>query len=270
MEEFIRKIFEDEPEFGEIHIKYLKESSKRKTEHLKEFYSDIERKLNKLLDDSSIITDQPDLVICNTKYNLCIEEYIFFYQTGNLSYLTGPLLTLYYKTGIILDIKTYIKDLSGSKFLKKYLFDDTVNCSKQFLEELLPKSKILCYGSRNLNIYLDKYGVGLVTQFKIYDDFNDINKGEFHGFPKGKVHGLTSMVMIGYKIIDEKIYYLLQTSKKSRLFIEIDEEYLIRSGATVYFIKKLNESFENLPKITGKFFNIEYLDKPDGLFDNEI
>jgi len=71
------------------------------------------------------------------------------------------------------------------------------------------------------------------------------------------------MALISYKIVDGSKYYLLQNCYKS--FIEVDERYLIRSSATVYFVKSFKNG--NLPELKDKSINIEGLDSPDGYFN---
>lgn len=266
--EFIKNIFVDDPEFGNLHIKYLQNPQKRNNEHLKKYYANIELKINKLLDNTSIVTDQPNnLKLDIPDYKLVTNNFIYPYQNKEFSYLTGPILVYYYKTGTVIDIKRYIREHFNNELLKRYLFDETVECSKQLLERLLPGSKVFCYGSRDLDRYLDKYGVAIVSQFKIYDDYKDTHITQYNGKPQGKSYEQTSMAMIGYKIADDKKYYLLQTSWICKPFIEVDEEYLIRSSATVYFVKNVENEKGSLPKATGTYLNLEELDKPDGYFN---
>jgi hypothetical protein len=266
--DLVEKLFTEFPEFGKLHLKYLQNPEKRNTEYLKNYYDNVELKLNTLSNESSIVTDKPDKLVDNvnlSEFTLVAKELVYPYQNTEFSYLTGPLLTYFYKTGSFIDVKAYVNKHFDKDTLKRYLFKETVECSKNLLENMLPESKILCCGSRDLDSYLDKYGVALVSQFKVRDDFKDPNITKYEGSPKGEQYEQTSMAMIGYRVDNDKKYYLLQTSWILKPFIVVEEEYLIRSSATVYFVKKLIQT--PLPYIEGKYFNLENLDKPDGYFN---
>lgn len=138
---FVRKIFEDDPELGEIPIKYLQDSTKRKTEYLIKYYDDVENKLSNKLDSCSIIKQKGTRFFDVNKFpNYEVPDFIYIYSNKYLSYLTGPLLVYFYKTGFMLDIKTYIKDNFTPRLLERFLFKENVECSKLLLERLLCES----------------------------------------------------------------------------------------------------------------------------------
>eukprot|EP00039_Didymoeca_costata_P025900 m.14497 g.14497 ORF g.14497 m.14497 type:complete len:110 (-) comp5110_c0_seq2:152-481(-) len=81
--------------------------------------------------------------------------------------------------------------------------------------------------------------------------------------PSGEVQGIHAMVLIGARKSEGKHYFLLQNWWKTKQFVEVDEEYLEYSQATVYFIKTPQTAIPSkLPVNSGHFFETA-VDKPE-------
>eukprot|EP01125_Pyxidicula_operculata_P015868 TRINITY_DN5406_c0_g1_i11.p1 TRINITY_DN5406_c0_g1~~TRINITY_DN5406_c0_g1_i11.p1 ORF type:complete len:194 (-),score=38.44 TRINITY_DN5406_c0_g1_i11:138-719(-) len=171
----------------------------------------------------------------------------------------------------MIDIKETIKSNFTSEGLKHYIFDDK-GCSATFFDSILqPDSTIKSFGILEDNY--TKYGVGLVSRFSVYEDFQNLEVHHHYGERSGKYIGLHSMALVGFrKDKDDKVYYLLQNWWKEKQFVEIDEEYLMRCGGTVSFIvTPQNEIPIEFPKQSGKYFELlAHIDKPDDTARNEL
>lgn len=96
----------------------------------------------------------------------------------------------------------------------------------------------------------ERYGPGLVSGFKVFDDFLTEGKYSYIGQPHGhryrprdrisdEVGGYTethSMVAVGYREANGTKYFLLQNWWQNKQFVEVDKEYLTRCGGVMYFI----------------------------------
>jgi hypothetical protein len=74
------------------------------------------------------------------------------------------------------------------------------------------------------------------------------------------------MALVGHRqAADGRQFFLLQNWWKLKQFVEVDYEYLEKSGATVYFIKTpQTEIPKAFPQLAGRFFELEAIDKPEG------
>jgi hypothetical protein len=75
------------------------------------------------------------------------------------------------------------------------------------------------------------------------------------------------MVLIGHRLEGDNDIYLLQNWWKSRQFVEVDHNYLIRCNATAYFVKTDQTSIPDKFKTTGPcvYAENENLDKEEGV-----
>lgn len=80
------------------------------------------------------------------------------------------------------------------------------------------------------------------------------------------LEGYHAMVLVGYREDKEKRHFLLQNWWHKKQFVEVDEDYLVASAALITFIQtpqtKIPESFAISH---GKYFELEAIDKPEGI-----
>jgi hypothetical protein len=170
----------------------------------------------------------------------------------------------------MIDISKLIRDTFTQKELEHHIFDDDGGSSVDMLKRILERgSMITAVGPtpQLLCDYIKGYGPGLVSCFEVYDDFN---RGDIHshvGAPVGEFKGLHAMVMIGYRVAVDtgKTFFLLQNWWKTKQFVEVDEEYLKRCGAVMYFVETPQTKIPSeFPINMGKFLENENdLDKPE-------
>jgi hypothetical protein len=75
------------------------------------------------------------------------------------------------------------------------------------------------------------------------------------------------MVLVGHRKDDDgKQFFLIQNWWHKKQFIEVDEEYLIASGALITFVKTPQNGIPASFAIShGKYFELEMIDKPEGI-----
>ena len=72
------------------------------------------------------------------------------------------------------------------------------------------------------------------------------------------------MNLIGYRIENNKYYYLLQNWWKNKQFIEVDSDYMQSCNAIVTFVKTIqNEISLNFPLNFGKYGENNNIDLQD-------
>jgi len=91
--------------------------------------------------------------------------------------------------------------------------------------------------------------------------FEDPNRRHYHGVPNTDGYkGLHAMALVGHRQKNGLQYFLLQNWWKTKQFIEVDTDYLERSGATVYFVKTPQTQIPNtFPTHSGRYFELDIL-----------
>lgn len=122
----------------------------------------------------------------------------------------------------MIDISKLIRETFTAERLENHIFKDCGGSSSIVLEFILMEdSKI--FAIDNLVDNLERYGPGLVSFFKVHEDFQNKHKFSYVGIPEGKIIGLHAMVLIGHrKGMDVKVFYLLQNWWKEKQFVEVD------------------------------------------------
>jgi hypothetical protein len=138
------------------------------------------------------------------------------WQQSRLCYMHAPVVLQYYaiwhslllkgdqssKHGVI-DVARLIAEHFSSKQLEQHVFDDSGGSSKQFLEAILaPGSILTATDPTRFTEYLSLYGPGLVSNFKVFDDFKDETVHKHHGVPAGHCSGQHAMVLVGVRTDD--------------------------------------------------------------------
>lgn len=198
------------------------------------------------------------------------------YQESGLCYLHAPTIVQTYniinstkdatKTSV-LDIAKYIMTYFTAEQLHKHIFDNKGGSSELFLENILTKGSntIASLSAKSVIKNFESYGPGLVSSFKVYNDFLDEKMKHHCGEPKGEYKGLHSMVMVGWKKEGEKIFILLQNWWKEKQFVEVDSEYFNKCGPITYFITtpqdKIPDKFNSLDGIFHELFRVDCVEE---------
>ena len=198
-------------------------------------------------------------------------------QLSGLCYIHGPDMLQHYVVSMrkenvgMIDITRFIRGNFSSEELEQHIFDDSGGNSHILLERILmPRSIIF---SSRFGMYLQDlktYGPGLVSCFEVRKDFIDKKENgkdacKYHGDNSDEIFvGNHCMVLIGARTVESTTYYLLQNWWKSKQFVEVDEEYLKRSGATVYFVKTPQDEIPTqFPTTQSLYAENENLDKSE-------
>ena len=166
-------------------------------------------------------------------------------QLSGLCYIHGPDMLQHYlvsmateKAGMI-DIAKLIRDTFSAQQLEDHIFKDDGGSSETMLKYILqPKSIVISTEVVLAEQRLKEFGPLLVARFMVHEDFMSTETHKHHGEPTGNKKGLHAMILIGTRTNDEgKKFFLLQNWWKAKQFIEIDEEYLKHSAATLYYVE---------------------------------
>lgn len=103
-----------------------------------------------------------------------------------------------------------------------------------------------------------------MSGFEVHEDFVNASIHHHYGKPLGKFIGLHAMALVGHRMDQNGTeYYLLQNWWKEKQCVEIDAEYLMRSGASINFIKTPQAKIPNFSVHFGTVFELELIDKPE-------
>ena len=276
-----------------LNIKCIRDPSVCNTEKSKQHYEDCKQRLCVLMEPRSKNSDEiPESVVGKHKvhklHKFSAVEFpgydknnIFFikydclvqlYQLSELCYLHAPTIVQTYSIvhstkevkNDVLDLPDYIKKHFSPVGLYRHIFNDKGGNSKMFLESILHKdSNLITSFIKEIPDNFGKYGPGLISTFKVYNDFMDEHR-KFYGTPEGDYNGYHSMVLVGWRKEGEKLFFLLQNWWASKQFVEIDDVYLQKSTAIITFIETPQESIPGtFHHLHGKFFECEAIDKED-------
>ena len=187
------------------------------------------------------------------------------HQLSGLCYMHAPTVLQYYKvvghTGepghTMIDICATLRNATE---LEKYLrCDDTGQSSKHFLKFItnnaetdalvLPKriSELRSQTANAIATYLRDYGPGLVSYFKVDKNFHESKGQSFidDHLNQNELKGLHTMLIIGYRKVDDEYRFLLQNWWKDRYFIEVSERYAAQAEAEYIFV---TQNLEGIPE----------------------
>jgi len=193
-------------------------------------------------------------------------------QLSGLCYMHAPAVVQHYKVAnnhnvSMLDLKEFVKNNYTAEQLEQHIFNNQGGDSKGFLLSILQSNSIIISSDIATHVAnYANYGVALVSQFRVHDDFDNVNIRHHYGSPYGNYIGLHAIALVGHRNSNGKQYYLLQNWWKEKQFVEVDDEYLERSLAYVNYIKTPQTGIPTtFPQLVGKFFELEAIDKPEGM-----
>jgi hypothetical protein len=210
-------------------------------------------------------------------------------QRSGLCYMHAPVVLQHYlvskgtsaKTGMV-NISKYIHDKFTSIELENHIFRNDGGSSTRMLENILMKGSEISTGSPELIHFestLKQYGPHLVSQFRVYDDFQSSEKWMYSGVPTGEVKGQHAMVLIGMRKESGQLKFLLQNWWSRKQFVEVDYDYLSACEAYISYVETPQMQIPDEFPITTLFFaecmdldqeDVGVLDGPlDGPSDQE-
>jgi hypothetical protein len=277
-----RGVLADDEEVQTIRFTNLADPNSANTTYLREYYTKARNLLLHLFDPTD--TTSKDTIPSDVHQFSEVEfpgyekENVFFlkhpmslvqlHQFNGLCYMHAPAVVQHYRvadnhSGNTIDLKGFILNHFSAKQLEQHIFNNEGEHSRWFLESILQTNPTIIAAS-NVNSF-SNYGVGLVSQFKVHEDFCNVNVHKHYGSPSGTYKGKHAMALVGHRQTDGRQFFLLQNWWKQKQFVEVDKEYLVKSGATVYFIKTPQPEIPlAYLQLAGKFFELEAIDKPEG------
>ncbi|KAI9333276.1 hypothetical protein BDR26DRAFT_868493 [Obelidium mucronatum] len=198
--------------------------------------------------------DHPDL---SGKPLALVERF----QKSGLCYMHGPVVLQHYLVAMnndsstpMLNIAEFLKTRMDAKSLYLHIWKNEGGDSLEFLKSILATkmhpSKIIHesnFDDVDLTLLLKDHGPGLVSGFRVTDDFSSC-KWQHLGIATGENFiGRHAMLLIGSRKVESRTHYLLQNWWKTKPYVEVDAEYLLSSGATVHFIKEKQLKIGDFP-----------------------
>eukprot|EP01125_Pyxidicula_operculata_P006549 TRINITY_DN2261_c0_g1_i4.p1 TRINITY_DN2261_c0_g1~~TRINITY_DN2261_c0_g1_i4.p1 ORF type:complete len:329 (+),score=32.76 TRINITY_DN2261_c0_g1_i4:103-1089(+) len=270
---------------GHLHrhkIKTLRNPSKAHDITERNLYSRAQQRLLHLFDEQ---VNEPSNIVPDDVHQFTTKEFpgyetsnVFFlkypktlvqrHQYNDLCFMLAPAVVQHYRIisdgeheTPMVDIKKYIQNHFNAFQRERYLFEDAGIPSHFILVGFIEGILWLSTSDTHLDNF-HRCGVGMVSQFEVYEDFTNINVHKHYGNHSGTFKGLHSMAFVGYrKDKDGNVFYLLQNWWKKKQFVEIDDEYLRLSGADIYFIETPQTCVpRNYSQQTGKFIEPERID----------
>lgn len=183
------------------------------------------------------------------------------YQLSGNCYLHAPALLQFYLSSLatgkrenMLDISRYVRQNFSSRDLKNHIINDDGGSSFQQFFNLTGQYPRACNPSDIRRSY-ERYGPGLVCQFKVYDDFRRPNKFLYHQSPQGINPVGHAMILVGFRTdSQDNVFLLLQNWWKEKQFVEVTPSYLADCGATVYFAESpVSPLKSDCPQLIGSY-----------------
>jgi hypothetical protein len=146
------------------------------------------------------------------------------------------------------------------------IFEDSGGNSLQILERILHANSMLIAAScEEINArHIEKYGPGLVSAFRIHEDFMSTSKLSFVGKPVGAYLGLHAMVLIGVRESRSGKRFLLQNWWRTCQFVEVDLDYLRACRAQISFVETPQTSIPpRFPVSVDLYDETEFIDKSE-------
>lgn len=122
--------------------------------------------------------------------------------------------------------------------LVKHILWDEGFCSVGTLTELLSKKdSYKLQQSSTVATDVEQHGLGLLSSFRVHEDFSACDQTSFEGMPSGKEWGLHAMLIVGYRddMRTNTRWFLVQNWWSRMPFCEMTLTYIENCGGQVYF-----------------------------------
>ena len=154
-----------------------------------------------------------------------------------------------------------------SEQLYQHIIEDEGGQSCDFLERILEPGSGVLHISDPSTISqgdMERYGPGLVYQFKVHEDFEIPGCLSYLDKPMTYRDQRHSMVLIGIRMEGKQKIFLLQNWWRKKQFVEVSAEYLSACSASVAFVKTPQTKVPTRFKVKyAAFAESSYLDKPE-------
>ena len=205
-------------------------------------------------------------------------------QPSGLSYMNAPLVLQHYLVSLhqpdvgMIDMPNLIRHHFSAEQFHQHIFADQGGSSRAILQMILEPCSLRVedFPADEYEEDLKRYGPGLVSHFRVYDDFLNDRKTSFDGAPQpieGKslddsdgFHGFHAMVLIGFRRDAQtgKRWFLLQNWWPHSQFVEVSEGYLKHCRPTVYFVKNPQTKIPSkFPRLSQWVAETEDIDRPE-------
>jgi hypothetical protein len=142
----------------------------------------------------------------------------------------------------MVDLTLWKRSEHGVCDMVSRLFGNGQDDSFEVLASLLVEGTKINYRSPSeiTETFLRNYGPCLVSDFTVYEDFLQSPRLEFCGIPDARAHrqiGEHAMVLVGTRTDQAgERHFLLQNWWATKQFIDVDETYLNRCNAMIYYV----------------------------------
>jgi hypothetical protein len=175
------------------------------------------------------------------------NSYVERTQKSGLCYLHAPIIFQHYLLAMeskdpipMIDLAQFLRCFMDAAQLKKHIFENyggySIDALRMFLglenQHSLPKIDIC---SQDVPRLLHSYGPGLISSMEVWSCFADQKVWQHLDSPTGKMRGLHSVVLVGYRQVDGEVRYLIQNTWENMLFKEVSPHYLRSCGAILTF-----------------------------------
>ena len=139
--------------------------------------------------------------------------------------------------------------------LYEHIWNNKGGDSLAFLANILSEKlnddgvvSISSYLLRNANLdeLLLSNCTALVSGFNVAEEFICDDWQHLEKYHVEKFKGRHAMVLVGYRNFEGKRRYLLQNWWKNKPYVEVDIDYMLRSGATIRFFEETDQETEKL------------------------
>jgi hypothetical protein len=168
----------------------------------------------------------------------------------------------------IFDVGRHVRENKKGRILYSYIFDDVGVSCRNALRFIVPTHARTTYADHSTcESYLKKHGPGLVTGFRVFEDFIDTHIHTHNGEPSGQYLGLHAMVLVGVRHDPvHGIIWLLQNWWVGKQLVEVNHTYFEACQAEIRFITSPQMSMPaHLPAIVGHAFECDMVDKPEDI-----
>lgn len=211
----------------------------------------------------------------------CIQRY----QKSRLCYMHAVAMVQYYAIvryrlknnqaldHTVLDIASFIREKFEPDELERHIFHNSGGRSERELLRILKPGSIV----KPVNVNdisgvihnLKEYGPALVSNFKVFPDFENNNQHKHTGsHNKGNPDkGSHAMVLVGYKVEEGNHFFLMQNWWLKKQFVEVDHDYLLSCQAKLFFVETEQPNIPSeMPRKCGSWMetaSAEFLDGYD-------
>jgi hypothetical protein len=224
-----RGVLADDPVIRDIQFERLLDPSKAGTKG--EYYAKAQSRLLHLFDPARATSKDtiPSDVhqFSEVEFPGYEKENVFFlkhpkslvqrHQSSGLCYIHAPAVVQHYRVADnhevnMIDLKQFIFTHFSATQLEQHIFNNEGEDSRGFLGSILQTNSIIIASAPDIRVdSFSKYGVGLVSQFKVHEDFCKLDVRKHYGSSSGTYKGLHAMALVGRRqAADGRQFFLLQ------------------------------------------------------------